>query len=287
MILLDRPRKSGEGGSVKIREAAQAGAQIICLQELFRSQYFCREERRRRCFDLAEPIPGDLHRTLAASSRREHRVVDRGVAVRARAQRAVSQHRRHHRRRRAIAGHLPQDAHPGRSALLTRSTISRPAISASRTSTRSTAASASLVCWDQWYPEGARLTRCRARTFSSIPTAIGWHPAEKAQYGAAQHDAWRTIQRAHAIANGVYVAAVESRRASKDRPTDDGLEFWGISFVCRSVRPGDRGSLARQGRDPDRRVRSGAAMEKSAATGPSSATAASTPTAASRSRWLD
>jgi N-carbamoylputrescine amidase len=87
-----------------------------------------------------------------------------------------------------------------------------------------------LVCWDQWYPEGARLTSLQGANVLFYPTAIGWHPSEKAQYGAAQLDAWRTIQRSHAIANGVYVAAVN--RIGFEGPADSGLEFWGNSFIA-------------------------------------------------------
>jgi N-carbamoylputrescine amidase len=87
-----------------------------------------------------------------------------------------------------------------------------------------------LVCWDQWYPEGARLTALQGAKVLFYPTAIGWHPSEKAQYGLSQRDAWRTIQRAHAIANGVYVAAVN--RVGHEGPSDGGLQFWGSSFVC-------------------------------------------------------
>jgi N-carbamoylputrescine amidase len=87
-----------------------------------------------------------------------------------------------------------------------------------------------LVCWDQWYPEGARLTALQGASVLFYPTAIGWHPKEKAEYGEAQHDAWQTIQRSHAIANGVYVAA--ANRVGREGPADGGLEFWGGSFVC-------------------------------------------------------
>jgi N-carbamoylputrescine amidase len=87
-----------------------------------------------------------------------------------------------------------------------------------------------LVCWDQWYPEGARLTALRGADVLFYPTAIGWHPKEKEQYGAAQASAWQTIQRAHAIANGVYVAAVN--RVGHEGPADGGIEFWGGSFVA-------------------------------------------------------
>jgi N-carbamoylputrescine amidase len=89
---------------------------------------------------------------------------------------------------------------------------------------------APLVCWDQWYPEAARLAALGGAQVLFYPTAIGWHPAEKAEYGAAQHDAWRTIQRSHAIANGLYVAAVN--RVGYEGPPEHGLEFWGGSFVA-------------------------------------------------------
>jgi N-carbamoylputrescine amidase len=88
-----------------------------------------------------------------------------------------------------------------------------------------------LICWDQWYPEAARLTALRGADILFYPTAIGWHPAEKAEVGAAQRDAWRTVQRGHAIANGVYVAAVN--RVGLETPAGPpGLEFWGTSFLC-------------------------------------------------------
>jgi N-carbamoylputrescine amidase len=94
-----------------------------------------------------------------------------------------------------------------------------------------------LVCWDQWYPEGARLTALQGAVALFYPTAIGWHPAEKAEFGVAQHDAWRTIQRSHAIANGVYVAVVnrvgfETGNVRGKSAPGQGLEFWGASFFC-------------------------------------------------------
>ena len=111
-----------------------------------------------------------------------------------------------------------------------------------------------LVCWDQWFPEGARLTALQGATILFYPTAIGWHPAEKAEFGVAQHDAWRTIQRAHAIANGVYVAVVnrvgfETGNIRGKSAPGQGLEFWGASFLRRSLRPRHRRSLARSGRN--------------------------------------
>ena len=112
---------------------------------------------------------------------------------------------------------------------------------------------AALVCWDQWYPEAARLAALSGAQMLFYPTAIGWHPAEKAEFGAAQHDAWRTIQRAHAIANGIYVAAVN--RVGYEGPPEHGLEFWGALVRGRSVRPRHRRSPARSRGNPDRGVR--------------------------------
>ena len=141
-----------------------------------------------------------------------------------------------------------------------------------------------LVCWDQWYPEGARLTALQGAQILFYPTAIGWHPAEKAEFGEAQHDAWRTIQRAHAIANGVYVAVVnrvglETGNIRGNAAAGDGLEFWGGIVSLRSLRTGHRRSLARQRRSADRRSRLPCTWKTSGATGRFCATAASTATA--------
>ena len=135
----------------------------------------------------------------------------------------------------------------------TRSTTSRPATWASAASTRVSAASAALVCWDQWYPEAARLAALGGAQMLFYPDGHRLAPAEKAEYGAAQHDAWRTIQRSHAIANGVYVAAVN--RVGYEGPPEHGLEFWGGSFVADPFGVVLAEALARQGRNPDRRVR--------------------------------
>ena len=89
-----------------------------------------------------------------------------------------------------------------------------------------------LICWDQWYPEGARLTALQGAAVLFYPTAIGWHPAEKAQHGPAQRSAWQTIQRSHAVANGVYVAVVNRIGHERPEPSAPGLEFWGSSFLC-------------------------------------------------------
>jgi N-carbamoylputrescine amidase len=211
----------------KIREAAAQGAQIVCLQELFRSQYFCREEDA-RLFDLAETIPGPSTETIGKVAR-ESKV---SVVASLFEKRATGLYHN----TAAIIGsdgalkgiyrkmHIPDDPlyyekfyfTPGDTGFLNFDTEhGRIGV---------------LVCWDQWYPEGARLTSLLGAQILFYPTAIGWHPHEKDEFGAAQRDAWITIQRAHAIANGIYVAAVN--RTGFEGTPDSGLEFWGSSFVA-------------------------------------------------------
>ena len=211
----------------KIREAAARGAQIICLQELFRSQYFCREENH-EMFALAEPIPGPSTQTLGKLARELGMVIIASLFER----RAAGVY---HNTAAVIGAdggiigiyrkmHIPDDPlyfekfyfTPGDLGFLNFDTPF------GRIGT--------LVCWDQWYPEGARLSSLAGASILFYPTAIGWHPSEKTQYGAAQLDAWKTIQRSHAIANGIYVAAVN--RVGFEGPRERGIEFWGSSFVA-------------------------------------------------------
>ncbi len=222
----------------RVREAAQEGAQIVCLPELFRSQYFCQREDH-ACFDLAEPIPGpDAAAALAE--------VARETAASSSSPRSSSGARPALYHNTAVmldadgatAGMLPQDAHPRRSALSTRSSTSRPAISASGPSTPRVGRIGTLICWDQWYPEGARLTALRGRRrSSSIRRRSAGTPPRRPSSARRRLDAWQTMQRAHAIANGVYVAAV-NRVGHEGRPADGGhgIEFWGGSLRRRSVR---------------------------------------------------
>jgi N-carbamoylputrescine amidase len=210
----------------KIREAARQGAQIVCTQELFRSQYFCREEDA-RLFDLAEPIPGHSTERLARVA------AELGVVVIASLfeKRAAGLY---HNTAAVIDAdgtllglyrkmHIPDDP------LYFEKYYFTPGDLGFRAFDTKFGRIAALVCWDQWYPEAARLAAMTGANAIFYPTAIGWHPAEKAQYGEAQHDAWRTMQRAHAIANGIYVAAVN--RVGFEGPPERGLEFWGASFV--------------------------------------------------------
>jgi N-carbamoylputrescine amidase len=211
----------------RIREAAARGAQIVCLQELFRSQYFCREENA-ALFDLAESIPGP---STAALSRLAAELAVVIVASLFERRTAGVYHNTAViiDADGSLAGiyrkmHIPDDP------LYFEKFYFTPGDLGFRSFPTRYGRVATLVCWDQWYPEAARLAALTGAQVLFYPTAIGWHPAEKEEFGAAQHDAWRTIQRAHAIANGIYVAAVN--RVGFEGPPDHGLEFWGGSFVA-------------------------------------------------------
>src|SRR5487761_657593 len=210
-----------------VRQAAKRGAQIVCLEELFRSQYFCREENAER-FDLAEAIPGPTTEALGKLARELGVVVIASIFER----RAAGLY---HNTAAvldadgALLGlyrkmHIPDDPLYYEKFYFTPGDLGFPNFD-----TRYGRIGV-LVCWDQWYPEGARLSSLRGANILFYPTAIGWHPSEKAEFGPAQLDAWRTIQRSHAIANGIFVAAVN--RVGFEGPPDNGLEFWGSSFVA-------------------------------------------------------
>ena len=210
-----------------IREAAKRGGQIICLEELFRSQYFCREENAER-FDLAEPIPGPTTQALSKLARELGVVIVASIFER-RAAGLYHNSAAVLNADGALLGlyrkmHIPDDPLYYEKFYFTPGDLGFPNFD-----TRYGRIGV-LVCWDQWYPEGARLSSLRGANILFYPTAIGWHPAEKAQFGAAQLDAWRTIQRSHAIANGIFVAAVN--RVGFEGPPESGLEFWGSSFVA-------------------------------------------------------
>ena len=211
----------------RVREAAAKGAQVICLQELFRSQYFCREENA-ELFALAEPIPGPSTEALGKLAR-ELKIVIVASLFERRASGLYHNTAAVLGPAGEIAGlyrkmHIPDDPLYFEKFYFTPGDLGFNSIATPH------GRLGVLVCWDQWYPEGARIAALSGADLLVYPTAIGWHPAEKAQYGAAQLDAWRTIQRAHAIANGVYVAAVN--RVGFEGPPDHGLEFWGSSFVA-------------------------------------------------------
>jgi N-carbamoylputrescine amidase len=210
-----------------VRQAASSGAEVVCLQELFRSQYFCREENA-ELFNLAETIPGPSTETLASVAK-ELQVAVIASLFEKRAQGLYHNTAVVIDADGEISGlyrkmHIPDDP------LYYEKFYFTPGDLGFKNFETKYARIGVLVCWDQWYPEGARLTSMQGANVLFYPTAIGWHPSEKKQYGEAQLDAWRTIQRAHAIANGVYVAAVN--RTGYEGSPESGLEFWGNSFIA-------------------------------------------------------
>ncbi|MGJ5817632.1 carbon-nitrogen hydrolase [Paludibaculum fermentans] len=221
------PQENLDKAAAKVREAAQRGAQIICLQELFRSQYFCRDESA-DLFDLAEPVPGPSTDVMGRLAKELGVVIVASLFER-RAAGLYHNTAAILNADGALQGiyrkmHIPDDP------LFFEKFYFTPGDLGFKNFETPFGRIGVLVCWDQWYPEGARLTALQGADILFYPTAIGWHPAEKAQYGAAQLDAWRTIQRGHAIANGVYVAAVN--RVGFEGTPERGLEFWGNSFVA-------------------------------------------------------
>ena len=219
--------KTIEATADRVREAARRGAKLVCLQELFASEYFCQKEDA-ALFELAEPIPGATTQAMAKVAK------DSGVSIVVPLfeRRAAGVYHNslvvigpsgdvlgHYRKM-----HIPDDPLFYEKFYFTPGDLGFIAVETPESTI------GPLICWDQWYPEAARLTALRGAEILVYPTAIGWHPSEKAETGAAQLSAWQTIQRAHAIANGVFVVAVN--RVGPEGPKDGGLEFWGHSFVA-------------------------------------------------------
>ena len=228
----------------RVREAAENGARLVCLPELFRAQYFCQREDH-ALFDIAEAIPGPSTKALSEVVR-EHKLVVIASLFERRAPglyhntAAVLDYAGDAAKDNVVAlyrkMHIPDDPLYYEKFYFTPGDLG---FQAQRTSAGPIG---TLVCWDQWYPEGARVTALKGAETLSFPTAIGWHPSEKAEYGERQYDAWQTIQRAHAIANGVFVCSVN--RVGHEHgdvqlpdgtvlkgPEGAGLEFWGGSFI--------------------------------------------------------
>ena len=208
--------------------AAKAGAKIICTQELFASQYFCQSEDHAN-FKLAEPIPGPSTDAFCKLAKK-HRVVIIASLFEKRAAGLYHNTAAIIDADGSLLGiyrkmHIPDDP------LFYEKFYFTPGDLGFRAWQTKYAKLGVLICWDQWYPEGARLTALQGADILFYPTAIGWHPKEKKEYGVNQHGAWETIQRSHAVANGCYVAVVN--RIGLERPIGgDGLEFWGQSFVA-------------------------------------------------------
>jgi N-carbamoylputrescine amidase len=218
-----------------LQRAVAGGAQIICTQELFRSKYFCQAEDH-RFFQLAEPIPGPSTDALAKFSQ-AHDVVTIASLFERRAAGLYHNTAVVIDADGSIAGiyrkmHIPDDP------LFYEKFYFTPGDTGFRAWRTKYATIGVLICWDQWFPEGARLTAMQGAELLFYPTAIGWHPSEKAEYGRAQHDAWELIQRSHAVANGCFVCAPNRighelvDGADKAPVHPDGIEFWGQSFVA-------------------------------------------------------
>ncbi len=210
-----------------IHDAAKQGAQIVCLPELFRSQYFCQAEDHAN-FALAEEVPGPTTARLEEVARKTGAVIvaslfeKRAAGVYHNTAAIIDSDGKYLGKYRKM--HIPDDPAFYEKFYFTPGDLGFKAWPTQQGNI------GVCVCWDQWYPEAARLTALRGAQLLFYPTAIGWHPAEKADYGEAQHSAWETMQRSHAIANGCYVAAVN--RVGHEAPAGGaGLEFWGQSFL--------------------------------------------------------
>ncbi|MDB6054294.1 MAG: acyltransferase [Verrucomicrobiales bacterium] len=209
-------------------EAAKKGAQIICTQELFRSQYFCQAEKH-EYFKLAEPIPGPTCQAFQKLAKK-HKVVIVASLFEKRASGLYHNTAVIIDADGSLKGiyrkmHIPDDP------LFYEKFYFTPGDTGFKAWDTRYGKIGVCVCWDQWYPEAARLTALQGAEILFYPTAIGWHPSEKSEHGENQHTAWETIQRSHAVANGCFVASIN--RVGIEKPEGgDGLEFWGQSFVA-------------------------------------------------------
>lgn len=212
-----------------VRKAAGKGAEIICIPELYSSHYFCQSEDVSN-FSFAEPL-GAISFTAFSDLAKELKVV---IIVPFFEKRMSGIY---HNSAYIIdtdgsqAGlyrkmHIPDDPHFYEKFYFTPGDLGFQSIKTKKGKI------GTLICWDQWYPEAARLTALKGAEVLFYPTAIGWHPAEKAQYGENQHGAWMNVMKGHAVANGVYVAAANRIGLEKYIPNTDGIEFWGNSFIC-------------------------------------------------------
>ena len=210
-----------------IRSAAKKGAQVVCLPELFRSLYFCQSEDHAQ-FELAEEVPGPTTKALGALARKL-KIAIVGSVFERRAPGLYHNTAVVLDADGSLAGiyrkmHIPDDP------LYYEKFYFTPGDLGFRAFDTRFGRVGTLVCWDQWYPEAARLTALQGAVVLFYPTAIGWHPSEKKEWGESQASAWQTVQRSHAIANGVYVAAIN--RVGHEGPKGGGIEFFGASFVC-------------------------------------------------------
>ncbi len=229
MAMAPDPAENLAKALAAVRDAAGRGAEVVCLPEMYRTRYFCQTEDHAN-FALAEEVPGPSTEALGRAAKQA------GVAVVAPIFERRAPGLFHNSAVMLdadgkVAGlyrkmHIPDDP------LYYEKFYFAPGDLGFRAFDLGPGRVGTLICWDQWYPEGARLTALRGAAVLFYPTAIGWHPSEKAASGAEQRDAWRTIQRSHAIANGVYVAVVNRVGHEVQAAGGDGIEFWGSSFLA-------------------------------------------------------
>jgi len=229
MAVSKKIKENEQKAATFIQRAAKRGAQVICLPELFRTQYFCQREDT-SFFDFAESIPGPTTKLFSAIAKK-HKVAliipvfeRRAAGVYYNSAAVIDADG-------SLLGiyrkmHIPDDPAYYEKFYFAPGDLGFKAFDTTygRIGT--------LICWDQWYPEAARLTSLLGAAVLFYPTAIGWHPAEKATQGAAQINSWQTVQRGHAVANGVYVATANRIGLEKPAPDSDGIEFWGTSFIA-------------------------------------------------------
>lgn len=212
-----------------VEKAAKKGAKVICLPELFRSQYFCKSEDI-KYFDLAEQIPGPSTKALGEAAK------NNGVVILASLFEKRARGLYHNtvamlNTQGSVSGiyrkmHIPDDPAFYEKFYFT------PGDTGYKTFKTEFGNVGTLICWDQWFPEAARITSLKGADVIFYPTAIGWNPLEKEEHGKNQFESWQAVQRGHAVANGVYVAAVNRIGLEKEMPEDAGIEFWGSSFVA-------------------------------------------------------
>lgn len=229
MAFSKKPKENVNNAVNWIEKAAKQKAKVICLPELFTSQYFCQSENI-DYYDLAEPVDGPSISAIRKAAVKYKVVVvapffeKRTMGV-------------YHNSAAVIDGdgkvlglyrkmHIPDDPAYYEKFYFT------PGDLGFKTFDTKFGKIGTLICWDQWYPEGARLTALQGASILFYPTAIGWHPYEKTEHGKAQFESWQTIQRGHAISNGIYVAAANRIGLEKQTPDSAGIEFWGRSFIC-------------------------------------------------------
>ena len=223
------PEQNLEKSLAWVRKAARQGGQVICLPELYRSAYFCQKEDP-RYFDLAEPLHQTSFTAFSAAAKELGVVIivpffeKRAAGLYHNSAYIIDSDGREAGLYRKM--HIPDDPGFCEKFYFTPGDLGFKAVPTAFGKI------GTLICWDQWYPEAARITALQGAHVLFYPTAIGWHPHEKEEHGARQHDAWMTVQRGHAVANGIYVAAVN--RVGLEQPEKDqpGLEFWGTSFVA-------------------------------------------------------